>query len=207
MTKTYVLDLKTKIVTEVQGIQHAMGSVVHNDDFLIGTNNGLYKYDTKSKNVTLYGMERTTFYNVFKYNNKIYYIDYPKKDLYVVIDNTASVLFSNSQIEAFALDSYDNYYFGNVSGWYYGNLATKTNDYVAQSNETPFDNFIINPTNEIVYASSHYGVFKISRDYGNFKRICTKAMLDIVFESNGNIIYSDEEHIVRLKQTNKSCQQ
>lgn len=206
LTKTYLLNLETKEVIQVNGLNNAMSSIVDDKgDFIVASNNGLFNYNITSNTLTPYLLEEVAIYCIYKYNGKIHYIDYPNKDVYVIENNKPKLLLGGHKIETFILDSSSNYYFGNNSGWYYGNQITKTIDYVAESDEAPFDTFILNEGNEIPFVFSHYGVFKIKRDDGTFKRISTKGMLHMVFEKNRNMIYSDEEHIVRLKPSRKIC--
>lgn len=207
-TETYIINLGTKELTPVDTVKNAVGSVVDDKGTIyITQEGGIFKFDDKTKEVTPTGVKDVVFYTVQNHDGKIYFTDFPAKDLFIFDGEKAKPFITGLGIVDFEYDSNDNFYYFNKTGPY---VQKKGESEVKELSSFSYDDvplikLIHNKENDKIYATSIYGVFVYDIKDMKLKRISLKYMLDIAFDKDNNFYYSDEESIVKLKPTDKSC--
>lgn len=206
--KTAKMDLDTKEFNEldiVNGFAQTVDPKKH--VAYIGSNNGIYEYNSKTDTVEFIGQRGSDIWAIY-YKDVLYYSEFPSQFLYTFINGSA-VRFKDledTKVDHFIIDKDDDMFYTNATGLYAQKKGTK--------DAVLYEEFpdvgprgVATDVNGNVFVCLRDGIYSVDKTTHSLtKNVDVNECFGIAFDSDNNIVYADWRSIVRLKPNkDKSC--
>lgn len=199
------INLNTKEFDTVTGVNGGFANAVDEKTHSVyfGGSDGIYKLNFESKKATNLAVTDENVWQLF-FKDGLYFTTYPDEQVYLYKDNQVTKVteIGNTTAMLVGVNNGHNIFFSNSSGLFYYNKrdakTTHVGDYIL--------NGITSDINGRIYFCTPSGIFVVDDKTNEVKKLATIINIyGIAIESDGSILYSSENSIIRLKSTGKVC--
>nr|XP_053620722.1 ommochrome-binding protein-like [Plodia interpunctella] len=194
------INVVTKETRKINGIAKNKATAVDSEtsDVYFGTENGLYKYDPVTHNAKDIGLYNMNIMKIVIRNNGMYILDANNHRIYKIYDEgQRAVLVGDMKTVAdFEVDNKNNVHFVTMCGVF----CFTSDGYVVKNDVLSIAyNFVVGENK--VYAVGEEGLYNIDCRNGTAEKIADLhfAPRSIIFGDYGDIFYSEDDNIYRLK--------
>ncbi|CAH0605490.1 unnamed protein product [Chrysodeixis includens] len=206
MFKIAYLSLKTREYNVVSGIHGGFATAIdsNKNKIYMGGEDGIYKFDYKTKTATNLGLlSNVNIWQMF-FKNGLYFTTYPEETAFVYKKNKVDIVRELVDIKAMlvAVNKAGHIVYANSSGLFMYNESTQTTNLL----DTAVVNGITADIDGNLFFSTPTGVYFIDE---NTKQVDELFRMENIYgvavEGNGDFIYATEDSLVRLKSTKNEC--
>lgn len=203
--KLAYLNLKSNDYGLVNGIKGGFATAVNKQSHIVymGGEGGAYQFDYDTKSATRLNIKYDVNIWQMFYKDGLYFTTYPEEKAYLY-KNQEVIQVPNlkDKVMALGVTKDGNYIYSNSSGLFIYNKsigkASNIGDYVV--------NGITSDINGNIYFSTPSGIYYIDDENNDIEELLKQEdIYGVAVEGNGNIIYANEDSIIRLKPTKKNC--
>lgn len=200
-------DLDTKEFKDINDVPNGFTQAVDQTTHTayIGGSDGIYKYDHKNHKSEIYVAKEKDIWRIFA-KDVLYFSEFPNQFMYTYVDGNIARFkdLEDTKIDQFAIDNDDVMFYTNDTGFYSQKKGGK--DAVLYSDKLNVRAITVDTYGK-VYMCSIDTIFKVNKESKSLEKLMDiDDCFGLAFDSNNNLIYSDDASVVRLKiNKDKSC--